>query len=40
MEEVNIETVQADRDKNRSWEEKIFSRKEAYQGTIIKVWGM
>lgn len=29
-----------DRDKKRSWEQKIFSREETYQGTTIKVWGM
>lgn len=29
-----------DRDKKRSWEEKIFRRVEIYQGTTIKVWGM
>ncbi len=29
-----------DRDKKRSWEEKIFSRVENYRGTSIKVWGM
>lgn len=29
-----------DRDKKRSWEEKIFSREETYRGTIIRVWGM
>jgi hypothetical protein len=29
-----------DRDKKRSWVEKIFVREEEYQGTKIKVWGM
>jgi hypothetical protein len=29
-----------DRDKDKSWEEKIFSRKETYQGKEIKIWGM
>ncbi|MCP4357374.1 MAG: ATP-binding protein [Chloroflexi bacterium] len=29
-----------DRDETRSWDEKIFSREEEYQGTTIKVWGM
>ncbi len=29
-----------DRDKKRSWVEKIFSREETYRDTTIKVWGM
>ncbi len=29
-----------DQDTKRSWEEKIFSRAEAYRDTTIKVWGM
>ncbi len=29
-----------DRDEKRSWEEKLFVRKEEYQGKRIKVWGM
>ncbi len=29
-----------DQDKNRSWEEKIFSRAEMYRGVTIQVWGM
>ncbi|MDI6792663.1 MAG: ATP-binding protein [bacterium] len=29
-----------DRDRSKSWEEKIFSRQETYQGRQIKIWGM
>lgn len=29
-----------DRTRERGWEEKLFVREEAYQGTRIKVWGM
>jgi hypothetical protein len=29
-----------DRDKTRSWEEKIFSRQEIHKGQKIKMWGM
>lgn len=29
-----------DRDKDKSWAEKIFSREETYRGKKIKVWGM
>ncbi|MDI6794483.1 MAG: AAA-like domain-containing protein [bacterium] len=29
-----------DRDKNKTWDEKIFSRQETYQGKQIKIWGM
>jgi len=29
-----------DRDKDKAWEEKIFSREEIYQGKKIKIWGM
>lgn len=29
-----------DRDSDKSWDEKIFRREEAYQGRKIKVWGM
>jgi hypothetical protein len=29
-----------DRTKERSWEEKLFVREEAYQGARIKIWGM
>ncbi|MDI6794461.1 MAG: ATP-binding protein [bacterium] len=29
-----------DRDKNKTWEKKIFSREETYQGRQIKIWGM
>jgi hypothetical protein len=29
-----------DRSESRSWEEKLFSREEQYQGKTIKVWGM
>ena len=29
-----------DRDKNKTWEEKIFSREERYKGKRIWVWGM
>ncbi len=29
-----------DRDKEKTWVEKIFSREEMYQDTTIKVWGM
>lgn len=29
-----------DRDKKRSWEEKIFSRAETYRGVTIQIWGM
>jgi hypothetical protein len=29
-----------DRDEDRSWEEKIFTRQEEYRGQVIKVWGL
>jgi hypothetical protein len=29
-----------DRDKDKAWKEKIFSREEIYQGKKIKIWGM
>ncbi|MEW5767308.1 MAG: AAA-like domain-containing protein [bacterium] len=29
-----------DRDKSKTWEEKIFSRQETYRGKQIKIWGM
>ncbi|MEW5767946.1 MAG: ATP-binding protein [bacterium] len=29
-----------DRNKNKTWEEKIFSREETYRGKQIKIWGM
>ncbi|MDM8538459.1 hypothetical protein QUF70_17015, partial [Desulfobacterales bacterium HSG17] len=29
-----------DRSEKRTWEEKIFTRQEKYQGKKIKVWGM
>ncbi len=29
-----------DRDKERSWDEKIFVRKETFEGREITVWGM
>jgi len=29
-----------DRDKSKTWQEKIFSREETYQGRQIKIWGM
>jgi len=29
-----------DRDKSKTWEEKIFTQKEIYQGKQIKIWGM
>jgi len=29
-----------DRDKDKAWEEKLFSREETYQGKRIKIWGM
>ena len=29
-----------DRNEKKSWQEKIFSREESYEGKTIKVWGM
>jgi hypothetical protein len=29
-----------DRDPGKPWEEKLFRREEAYQGSTITVWGM
>jgi hypothetical protein len=29
-----------DRDPEKSWDKKIFIRKESFQGKAIKIWGM